>query len=67
MTRPLQVWRSGAWEVPVHPPGQALALAVLADSPFSISPEATGWLDGEQFVEIEINDRLQCLTGGALA
>ena len=51
----------------MHPPGQALALAVLADSPFSISPEATGWLDGEQFVEIEINDRLQCLTGGALA
>jgi hypothetical protein len=52
---------------PCAPTWASSGTAVLADSASSIPPEATGRLDGEQFVEIEINDRLQCLTGGALA
>jgi hypothetical protein len=31
-----------------------------------IAPEATRWHDGGQFVEVEIDDRLQCLAGSAL-
>ena len=31
-----------------------------------IAPEAARWHDGDQFVEIEIDDRLQCLAGSAL-
>ena len=53
-------------EVPVHPPGQALALRFWQIAHLQSRPKPRG-LDGEQFVEIEINDRLQCLTGGALA
>ena len=52
---------------PCAPTWASSSTAVLADSASSIPPEATGRLDGEQFVEIEINDRLQCRTGGALA
>ena len=52
---------------PCAPTWASSGTAVLADSASSIPPEATGRLDGEQFVEIEINDCLQCLTGGAVA
>ena len=31
----------------------------------SIAPEAARWHDGDQFVEVEIDDRLQCLAGSA--
>ena len=31
-----------------------------------IAPEAARWQDGDQFVEVEIDDRLQCLAGSAL-
>ena len=31
-----------------------------------IAPEAARWHDGDQFVEVEIDDRLQCLAGSAL-
>src|SRR5246127_5393429 len=31
-----------------------------------IAPEAARWHDGDQFVEVEIGDRLQSLTGSAL-
>src|ERR1700756_4832749 len=31
-----------------------------------IAPEAARWHDGDQFVEVEIDDRLQSLTGSAL-
>ena len=30
-----------------------------------IAPEAARWHDGDQFVEVEIDDRLQCLAGSA--
>jgi hypothetical protein len=36
-------------------------------SPISVSPKATRRLDGDQFVEIKINNRLQRLTGGTIA
>src|SRR6516165_233192 len=32
----------------------------------SIAPEAAWWHDGDQFVEVEIDDHLQCFTGSAL-
>ena len=37
------------------------------DKPQSVSPKAARRLDAGQFVEIEINDGLQRLTGGAVA
>jgi hypothetical protein len=36
------VWRSGAREVPVHPPEQALARAVLADAHLQSRPKPRG-------------------------
>ena len=32
----------------------------------SIAAEAAWWHDGDQFVEVEIDDRLQCFAGSAL-
>ena len=32
----------------------------------SIAPEAAWWHDGDQFVEVEIDDRQQCLAGSTL-
>jgi len=31
-----------------------------------IAPETAWWHDGDQFVEVEIDDRPQCLAGSAL-
>ena len=39
--------------------GQAAASPLIA-------PEASRWHNGDQFVEVEIDDRLQCVDGSAL-
>ena len=42
------------------------AIAGLSSWAGSISAKAARWLDGAEFVEIEIDDRLQRLAGGAV-